>query len=157
MIDGSSGLASVGQVMRSVPVTALASSDATSNVDESSDSAGIARASRRAPASVTCTLRDVRVRSDTPTRCSRRRTAWLTAEGDTWRRRAARVKLRSSLTAANAIKAPNRASCIVKSSFMFLVEHEDYPHVTRSGMVRPWKQEQLLAERWAPSVSVAWA
>ena len=60
-----------------------------------------------------------------PTRASRRRTDWLSAHGDTRSRRAAAVKLRSSLTVANATSASKRASCIVKPSFMLLIDH---PH-----------------------------
>ena len=54
------------------------------------------------PASVGDTLRVVRESSRTPIRSSSPRIAWLSAEGETPRRFAAFVKLRSSATARNA-------------------------------------------------------
>src|SRR4051812_10559881 len=68
------------------------------------DEAGRRRPMSCCPASVVATLRVVRASRRTPRRSSRRRIAWLTAEVDTPRRFAARVKLRSSATARNASK-----------------------------------------------------
>lgn len=48
----------------------------------------------------------------TPTRSSRPRTAWLSAERDTPIRFAARVKLRSSATARKAASTLRLSSCI---------------------------------------------
>ena len=58
--------------------------------------------SKRVPASVTETLRVVRLSNRTPRRCSRLRSAWLKPERETPRASAAWRKLRCSATAAKA-------------------------------------------------------
>ena len=60
---------------------------------------------RRSPASVGATLRVVRVKSRIPSRSSRFRTVWLSADGETRSFAAARVKLRSRATAPNATRS----------------------------------------------------
>ena len=61
---------------------------------------------RRSPPSVVATLRVVRVRSRTPSRASRARTVWLSADCDKPSFAAARVKLRSRATARLPVEVP---------------------------------------------------
>jgi hypothetical protein len=76
--------------------------------------AGLSRARRRSPACVVETLRVLRASNCTPSFSSSRRIVWLRAEGETPSRAAARVKLRSSATTANAAKLPQSSRSIAE-------------------------------------------
>ena len=75
-------------------------------------SAGPSARSSRSPASVGATRRVVRVRSRTPSRVSRRRTVWLSADCEVLSFAAARVKLCSSATTAKAFRSTSSSRCI---------------------------------------------
>jgi hypothetical protein len=92
----------LGTVNRSKPAGRCPKFRAASPAARSSSKAGAARSKKRWPASVRPTLRVVRNRSATPTRDSRVRTAWLTAEGVTPSSLAAFRKLRRLAVARNA-------------------------------------------------------
>jgi len=72
--------------------------------------------SRRSPASVGATLRVVRVNSRKPSRSSRPRMVWLSADCETPSCAAARVKLRSRATARNAMRSWVFLPCIDEPS-----------------------------------------
>ena len=89
-------------VMRTVPIGFLRRSVAASNSASISSKRCAVLSNRRAPASVTETLRVVRVSSRTSMRASSARTEWLSADGDTPSCAAARVKLPSRATRMKA-------------------------------------------------------
>src|SRR5207249_8263115 len=82
-----------------------------------SPSAGRSRPMSCSPACVGATLRVVRASRRTPNRSSNPRIAWLTAEVDTPRRFAARVKLRSSATVRNADRRSEEHTSELQSRF----------------------------------------
>src|SRR5436190_929843 len=61
-------------------------------------------------------------------RSSRRRTVWLSADGDTPSRAAARVKLRSSATMANAARLPQSSRSITDN---LSICHSDYSYLSQ--------------------------
>ena len=79
------------------------------------------------PASVGATLRVVRSSRRTPIRSSRPRTAWLSADGDTASRFAARVKLRSSATVRNAARTLSSSRTICECYSQRLVDFAGFP------------------------------
>src|SRR5213594_722573 len=91
-----------------------------------SPSAGRRRAMSCSPAGVGATLRVVRASRRTPNRSSSPRIAWLTAEVETPRRFAARVKLRSSATARNADRTLSSSRTICEWYSQTLVDFTDY-------------------------------
>src|SRR2546422_6981047 len=95
-----------------------------------SPSAGRRRAMSCSPAGVGATLRVVRASRRTPNRSSSPRIAWLTAEVDTPRRFAARVKLRSSATARNADRRLSSSRTICEWYSITLLDFSRYsgPH-----------------------------
>lgn len=92
-------------VMRTVPagLSRIALSDSSSCAISCSRGASVF--SSRAPASVTETLRVVRVSSRTPSRASSASIEWLSAERETPICAAARVKLRSRATTTKACRS----------------------------------------------------
>jgi hypothetical protein len=92
-------------VMRSVPAGISLSSATCRSSDSMSLSRGATTRNSRSPASVTDTLRVVRVNSRTPSRASSPRIVWLSIDWEMPNRAAARVKLRSSATAINASRS----------------------------------------------------
>jgi hypothetical protein len=88
--------------------------------------AGCKRARRCAPASVSDTLRVVLESKRTPIASSNSRMAWLIAEGETPRRFAARVKLRSSATIRNAERAPRSILSICEFYSQWLIHLWDF-------------------------------
>ena len=86
-------------VMRTTPAGLSRKSDSATSCAVISSMRGATAWNSASPASVVDTLRVVRVSSRTPTRASRSRMVWLSADCDTPSRVAARVKLRSRATA----------------------------------------------------------
>ncbi|MNM76291.1 hypothetical protein D3C81_881110 [compost metagenome] len=107
-------------VSRSVPTGVSRWARASSVAAWISASAGATRASSPAPASVRPTWRVVRCSSRTPSRSSRCRMVWETAEGLTASAPAAAVKLPSRATQAKAASEGRESGSIVKSGFMML-------------------------------------
>src|SRR5438105_4205682 len=103
-----------------------------SSAPRMSPSAGRRRAMSCSPASVGATLRVVRASRCTPNRSSSPRIAWLSAEGVTPRRVAARVKLRSSATARNADRTLSSSRTICELHSITLLDFSRYsgPTVT---------------------------
>src|SRR5881409_3621941 len=97
-----------------------------------SPSAGRRRVMSCSPAGVGATLRVVRASRCTPNRSSSPRIAWLSAEVDTPRRFAARVKLRSSATARNADRTLSSSRTICEWYSITLLDFSGY-----SGAHRP--------------------
>src|SRR2546427_4944082 len=91
-----------------------------------SPSAGRRRAMSCSPACVGATLRVVRASRCTPNRSSSPRIAWLSAEVDTPRRFAARVKLRSSATARNADRTLSSSRTICEYYSQTLLDFTGY-------------------------------
>src|SRR3989449_2329001 len=98
----------------------------TSTAPRMSPSAGRRRAMSCSPAGVGATLRVVRASRRTPNRSSNPRIAWLTAEVDTPRRFAARVKLRSSATARNADRTLSSSRTICEYYSQTLLDFSGY-------------------------------
>src|SRR3989442_3051873 len=94
-----------------------------------SPSAGRRRAMSCSPAGVGATLRVVRASRRTPNRSSSPRIAWLTAEVETPRRFAARVKLRSSATARNADRTLSSSRTICEYYSQTLLDFSGYSGV----------------------------
>src|SRR5437016_12146432 len=101
----------------------------TSTAPRMSPSAGRRRAMSCSPAGVGATLRVVRASRRTPNRSSSPRIAWLSAEGDTPRRFAARVKLRSSATARNADRTLSSSRTICEYYSQTLLDFTGYTGV----------------------------
>src|SRR5882762_3072846 len=91
-----------------------------------SPSAGRRRPMSCSPAGVGATLRVVRASRRTPNRSSRPRIAWLSAEVDTPRRFAARVKLRSSATVRNADRTLSSSRTICEYYSQTLLDFAGY-------------------------------
>src|SRR3989454_9253190 len=91
-----------------------------------SPSAGRRRVMSCSPAGVGATLRVVRASRCTPNRSSSPRIAWLSAEVDTPRRFAARVKLRSSATARNADRTLSSSRTICEYYSQTLLDFSGY-------------------------------
>src|SRR3989454_6262724 len=91
-----------------------------------SPSAGRRRVMSCSPAGVGATLRVVRASRCTPNRSSSPRIAWLSAEVDTPRRFAARVKLRSSATVRKAERTPSSSRTILEWYSQSLVDLTGY-------------------------------
>src|SRR6266853_3301084 len=91
-----------------------------------SPSAGRRRPMSCSPACVGATLRVVRASRRTPKRSSSPRIAWLSAEVDTPRRFAARVKLRSSATARNADRTLSSSRTICEYYSQTLLDSSGY-------------------------------
>src|SRR5207244_10963574 len=111
---------------RTRPAGRSRSPEIKSTAPRMSPSAGRRRARSCSPASVGATLRVVRASRCTPNRSSSPRIAWLSAEGDTPSRFAARVKLRSSATARNADRTLSSSRTICESYSQTLVDFTDY-------------------------------
>ena len=92
-------------VMRTTPAGLSRKSDSAASCAVISSMRGATAWNSASPASVVDTLRVVRVSSRTPTRASRSRMVWLSADCDTPSRVAARVKLRSRATARNTSRS----------------------------------------------------
>ena len=98
-------------VMRTTPAGLSRKSDSAASCAVISSMRGATAWNSASPASVVDTLRVVRVSSRTPTRASRSRMVWLSADCDT-PSRAARAKLRSRATARNTSRSFRfRAPC----------------------------------------------
>src|SRR5437016_5388236 len=91
-----------------------------------SPSAGRRRVMSCSPAGVGATLRVVRASRCTPNRSSSPRIAWLSAEVDTPRRCAARVKLRSSATVRNADRTLSSSRTICEYYSQTLLDYSRY-------------------------------
>src|SRR3989441_677103 len=111
---------------RTRPAGRSRSPETSSSASRTSPSAGRSRATSCAPASVGATLRVVRASKRTPKRSSSSRIAWLSAEGVTPRRLAARVKLRSSATARNADRTLSSSRTICERHSLTLVDYSRY-------------------------------
>src|SRR3989442_1719205 len=109
----------------------------TSTAPRMSPSAGRRRAMSFSPASVGATLRVVRASRCTPNRSSSPRIAWLSAEGVTPRRLAARVKLRSSATARNADRTLSSSLTICERYSLTLVDYSRYCRAVPSVTIAP--------------------
>ena len=109
-----SATADVGTESRTRPVTSPGRTDTVFRDSSAWSTAAPAFSSRRCPASVSATVRDVRVSSVTPRRASSCRTDWLSAEVDTPRCLAAAAKLRWRATAMNEFRALSGVKAIVK-------------------------------------------
>src|SRR6266571_9401754 len=106
--------AAAGTESRTRPVTSPGWTDTVFSDSSACSTAGPACSSSRCPASVSATLREVRVKSDTPSRASSWRTDWLSAEGDTPSSRAAAAKLRRRATSSQAFSELRGVKAIVK-------------------------------------------
>src|SRR2546421_2191627 len=111
---------------RTRPAGRSRSPEIKSTAPRMSPSAGRKRAMSFSPASVGATLRVVRASRCTPNRSSSPRIAWLSAEGVTPRRVAARVKLRSSATARNADRTLSSSRTICERYSLTLVDYSRY-------------------------------
>src|ERR1700722_15450759 len=80
-----------------------------------SSSTGCASASRRAPASVSATLRVLRLRRRTPSRSSKERMVWLSVGAEIPSCAAAFLKFRCSATATKALSSANWVPRILTS------------------------------------------
>src|SRR2546428_1127714 len=94
-----------------------------------SPSGGRRRGMSCSPAGVGATLRVVRASRRTPNRSSSARFAWVTAEVETPRRFAARVKLRSSATARNADRTLSSSRTICEYYSQTLLDFSGYSGV----------------------------
>ncbi len=99
-------------VIRMVPAGLSRSSLTAASPASISSSRGATVRSRRSPASVSPTLRVVRVRSRMPSRVSSWRMVWLSADCETPSFAAALVKLRSRATATRATRSSRLPRCI---------------------------------------------
>src|SRR6201991_927868 len=92
-------------LIRSFPATRPCETLRSSSASSMSRNAGPMRDTRRSPASVSATLRVVRLSNRTPRRSSIPRIVWLSAEGVTPRSLAARLKLSCFATARKVIRS----------------------------------------------------
>src|SRR5579885_2066863 len=106
------GAAARGTFSFSTPVGWSRKELSSSSAISMSASAGRRRARSLCPAAETATLLVVRLRSLTPKRSSSSRMAWLNADGDTPRSRAARRKLPCAATAAKSARSARGARAI---------------------------------------------
>src|SRR5881296_275878 len=123
---------------RTRPAGRSRSPETSSRASRTSPSAGRSRATSCAPASVGATLRVVRASKRTPKRSSSSRIAWLSAEGVTPRRLAARVKLRSSATARNADRTLSSSRTICELYSLTLVDYSRYCRAVPPVTIAPW-------------------
>src|SRR6266576_366667 len=120
-------VAAIGETTRRTrPAGRSRSPVITSTAPRMSPSAGRRRAMSCSPAGVGATLRVVRASRRTPNRSSSPRIAWLSAEVDTPRRFAARVKLRSSATVRNADRTLSSSRTICEYYSQTLLDFTAY-------------------------------
>ena len=112
-----SPIASVGAESRTLPVTSPGFADTVRSDSSACSTAGPAFSSRRCPASVSATVREVRMSNVTPRRTSSCRTDWLKAEVETPRSLAAPAKLWRRATARKEFRALSEVKAIVQLSY----------------------------------------
>src|SRR5437762_11367856 len=126
-LGASTVVAAMGETTRRTgPAGRSRSPVITSTAPRKSPRAGRRRAMSCSPAGVGATLRVVRASRRTPNRSSKPRIAWLTAEVDTPRRFAARVKLRSSATVRNADRTLSSSRTICEQYSQTLLDYSGY-------------------------------
>src|SRR2546427_1938330 len=133
---------------RTRPAGRSRSPEIKSTAPRMSPSAGRRRARSCSPASVGATLRVVRASRCTPNRSSSPRIAWLSAEGDTPSRFAARVKLRSSATARKADRTLSSSRTICEWYSQTLVAFTDYSGDEWVATLRVEARSNAEAQTW---------